>query len=1116
MSNPSEKRPTDLNVKATSFGEEVRTKAKNAGKSPEEQDNAAQIATQAYLTAYDKDLQPRKHLTEDEKEAYAKAYASARVDGKSGDECRKAGNQAAKKRREDRKKEQEFLENNKDSIQKSVDAFNSSISVNSLKSLTCINTVDAQTLKMSPMPAESQLSLKPVYCSLCYSITKEDLFTYKKQLETIEKFFKLLNGDLVVELISECNPITGPVYSKFSKKPSALEKIAKLALNLVIPSVHEQATNVSSISLSSDPKLIKQAFVDCSNLKVRDSNEKLQFHERAKKKLDEGIQKIYDAISSEAFPCEVIIDIGGHCELQDFVYAACYLFSNDELEFTRLISGKKTSKSRKVIPSKKTFSKIREYVEKNWKAKFDNLKDCGWKYRLNCVSLFECTMIHAIPRTDPKGLDALLEFIKQGWNDWTSSDTADIAEFVPTVGGFVQNYRFWTQENKTFEGGVNAIISLNPFSTIPSAIIKRSKDPNYNASELVHFWLTAVSFAPHPVLYIGAPIVDCLVHLYELHECFEKKDRKGCVEHAKAIYMGIICLVPTLKTLQIRKMSRFLKNLQKKRKELAQLETTIQNKKTKFGEVDGGGGQKQTQAHENQDTAKGKNERKEDLAEKEKEYNKKVDEASKKRDEASKKRDEAKNTREGKDVNEKTEEKNELQSELDAMEKEDVLNEQRQNANTKKTELQNRLNNRDNERIKLEESRDKADKGKSELDKRKRELDEKKRELDEKIVPSEKTHWEKEMKDFDDGIAYFKSIGVDPKVYEDLKRIYNSQDVGKQINEIKRLENELGEIDKQIGEIDKQIGEFNNQLKDLDGLETQIGELDKKIGTIDGELGKRNDLKKRIEELDDDIQGFENQAKELENEAKKLEDEAKKLEDEAEILDLEARKIAMQEDINADIGRAKNDFKYLDSEWEFKPNARNIESMKLETRTYTYKELLENNYSLGAMEVANQLKYFRFDTDIGFKINKKNLLSVYFKKDLNLKSYVPHLSYQGYQQLLSYEGALQSAWGAMISQKKNSSKSSDSSDYTMKDIEFTWDDVLVNNENEFTLGDVWGEAAIGTAIDIMYMPSDIMAFILSEDSPKPFASVAEAVDYAKENYGLIPVSSLFEDDEKQK
>ena len=86
----------------------------------------------------------------------------------------------------------------------------------------------------------------------------------------------------------------------------------------------------------------------------------------------------------------------------------------------------------------------------------------------------------------------------------------------------------------------------------------------------------------------------------------------------------------------------------------------------------------------------------------------------------------------------------------------------------------------------------------------------------------------------------------------------------------------------------------------------------------------------------------------------------------------------------------------------------------------------------------------------------------------------------------------------------------------MKDIEFTWDDVLVNNENEFTLGDVWGEAAIGTAIDIMYMPSDIMAFILSEDSPKPFASVAEAVDYAKENYGLIPVSSLFEDDEKQK
>ena len=269
-----------------------------------------------------------------------------------------------------------------------------------------------------------------------------------------------------------------------------------------------------------------------------------------------------------------------------------------------------------------------------------------------------------------------------------------------------------------------------------------------------------------------------------------------------------------------------------------------------------------------------------------------------------------------------------------------------------------------------------------------------------------------------------------------------------------------------------------------------------------------------IEKLDGDIQN-------LEKEAKKLEDEAKKLEDEAEILDLEARKIAMQEDIDADIGRATTDFKYLDSEWEFKPDAWNIESiiesMKLETRTYTYKELLENNYSLGAMEVANHLKYFRFDTDIGFKINKKNLVSIYFTKDQNLKSYIPNLSsYEGYIQVLSYEGALQSAWGAMISQKKNSSKSSDNSDYTMKDIEFTWDDVLVNNENEFTLGDVWGEAAIGTAIDIMYMPSDIMAFILSEDSPKPFASVAEAVDYAKENYGLIPVSSLFEDDEKQK
>ncbi len=264
-------------------GEIARGKAKNAGKSEAEQEQAAALARKSYVDAYDIELKDRKHLTEDEKDAYAKAYANARVEGKSGKEARAEGNKAAKKRRKERPEEnrrkQEF-EQQQIQLAASVNAANMGMS-----------TVDAQDMNMTPI-RESQLIGKTIHISLVYSICSKD---------------KLL-----------------PANEEYERVANDLNNKVDLLRLFPICNFADEYGNQSSPNSDEAAYL----FIDCSSLSMRDLVYELVVNEKLKKKLVEGVDAVFRQYMSMSdmlkTDCKLYLTIVANEVIRDLAYATIY------------------------------------------------------------------------------------------------------------------------------------------------------------------------------------------------------------------------------------------------------------------------------------------------------------------------------------------------------------------------------------------------------------------------------------------------------------------------------------------------------------------------------------------------------------------------------------------------------------------------------------------------------------------------------------------------------------------------------------------------------------------------------------------------------------------------
>lgn len=572
----------------------------------------ADITQSPYYQEGLNNVKGRSHpIPEDEQKAYARAYANARENGADKKAAQTAGNKGmndykslrgkaqkaakdAQEKAEKKRKEEE--ERREEAKRQAANQQNTLTSTNVQASMAPSGmgqSVDNAQKEDICAPLVSQSDRKKYFASIFYSITTKEELTCERQYEIIKSksdiIFELLKepeiwGNVIASILNPGVAIGSAVgdciYEWWNGKPKEdpvekrlRDRLAKMVFNLTFPAIHEEYGQPLLDGMpGDDPKgppkdvnIIANVFKDCSRLRLSDKNAKLVFSKEARNMLVSGIKSVINAMKAKS-PGEMIIDIGGHCELNGFIYVACSLFHDSGSLTFKLSNGKTKEVNFKKATSSgiwndKDVAELRKEVE--------SLKCKGWVFTLNYAVVAECNRLHFTPpiAEGPKGLKAFVDNL----SNIEEKDVADAMEFVPCIGGIIQAKRLKDKEDPTVWDYVSTGISIiNPPMASFGATLKRKADPNYEFANLIHIQLAVASFIPHPIAYLGAPLLDIALHCYEMSACYDKRDRKGCVSHAKAMIIDLVCLIPAYKAAK-------LWNQGKKMKHIYQIERTMLN-----------------------------------------------------------------------------------------------------------------------------------------------------------------------------------------------------------------------------------------------------------------------------------------------------------------------------------------------------------------------------------------------------------------------------------------------------------------------------------------------------------------------------------------------------------
>lgn len=400
-----------------------------------------------------------------------------------------------------------------------------------------LSVVNANDINIS-QPQEDQNESTKLQFSLYYSITDEKEFTFENQLNAISSYLK--------DIFSLVQNLHNPYAFK--------KDLAKVMLNMLMPRIDEEAGSLVEVNVD----VCDRAFVKCSDLKTNVDNFSLSFGDKAKERLDEGLNYLYQTIKHNK--SEVYINVGGHHQLKDFVFAACSLFGESIGNRTR---NKKQYKNGKIKFKSETRKDILDYVENKWKPLFDDLKNKGWSFKLIYVCLNECTKVYVMPKIQKEhGLKAFWNHLTENWTD---EDSNDILEFVPIIGAKVIYDRYVSPKEDI--GFVDVVVVGSSLILAPFfGIARKLEDKSLTVVNLGHFVFTTLSFVPHPALYIGAPVADILLHIYEICECYQNKDRRGVVNHLKNCFLDVLMIIPSLVELKARKLTRLIRGIEESEK----------------------------------------------------------------------------------------------------------------------------------------------------------------------------------------------------------------------------------------------------------------------------------------------------------------------------------------------------------------------------------------------------------------------------------------------------------------------------------------------------------------------------------------------------------------------
>ena len=511
-------------------------------------------------------------IPEDEQKAYAQAYAEARANGADKKEAAAAGEKAIKKRKElkvNAKKAAEAAKEAKDRIEKQKqeqqDRANMAPSEESRQqSLVAgasmgpsYNTTDANAQGVSG-ESNSTIEKEKLAFSIYYAIEDSEAKTGQRQAEKIQHMVNTFIYGTEALLSSFGMPLmlgnNKDAWEKFS------ENAAKLMLDIAFTTLMEEAGDQKNFNC----ELGDQCYINCENLSFFDNDYQLAISiEKAKrdikKKLDDGLNALYISIKDN-LPCDCILSIGGDHYIKDIVFAACSAFCDSVGNRTRL---GKPYKGGTINFAHESLGSLIRHVKKEWKPKFEALKKKGFTFTLNYVSLNDCVKIEARPKQcEEHGWSAFKKYMEE---NVTFEDVLDTGEWIPYIGGTVQLGRVITDPNAdVWDYIVAGYVYLNPWATQNGAMFKRMKQgKDVNVMNIIHLDLAVLSFVPHPALYIGAPLVDALIHFSEMAICYNNNDRRGAVDHFKAGFLDFAFIIPLMKELQLKKMGTLLRNMNK-------------------------------------------------------------------------------------------------------------------------------------------------------------------------------------------------------------------------------------------------------------------------------------------------------------------------------------------------------------------------------------------------------------------------------------------------------------------------------------------------------------------------------------------------------------------------
>lgn len=401
-----------------------------------------------------------------------------------------------------------------------------------------VSVVNANDINIS-QPQENQNESTKLQFSLYYSITDEKDLTFENQFNSINRY--------LLDVLS--------FFKSLSSNPLNIKTdLAKIMLNLLMPRIDEEAGSLVEMNVD----ICDKAFVKCSDLKTNVDNLSLSFGDKAKKRLDEGLNYLYQTIKHNK--CEIYIHVGGHHQLKDFVFAACSLFGESIGNRTR---NKKKYKNGKIRFKSETRKDILDYVEKKWKPLFDELKNKGWSFKLIYVCLNECSKVFVMPKIQKEhGLKAFINHLTENWTD---EDTLDVLEFFPIIGIVAYEKRYYdTKDDPTLLDW--AVVGSSAIMAPFYAIAIRMENKSLTLENLGHFVFTSLSFVPHPAFMIGAPVADIFLHVYEICECYQNKDRRGVINHLKECFLDALMIIPALVELKARKLTRLIRGIEETEK----------------------------------------------------------------------------------------------------------------------------------------------------------------------------------------------------------------------------------------------------------------------------------------------------------------------------------------------------------------------------------------------------------------------------------------------------------------------------------------------------------------------------------------------------------------------